>query len=56
MRNVLGHVVRRRESAILLALIVIMAVIGTVEPNFIAGSSVSVVGFWVSSKSCPPPE
>jgi ribose/xylose/arabinose/galactoside ABC-type transport system permease subunit len=51
VRNVgtlLGHVVRRRESAILLALIVIMAVIGTVEPNFIAGSNLYLLSRQIS--------
>src|SRR5258706_15717727 len=47
-RAVLGHVVRRRESAILLALLVIMAAIATVEPNFITGSNLYLVSRQIS--------
>ena len=38
-RRAFTHVVRRRESAILLALLLMMAVIGTVAPNFLAGGN-----------------
>jgi len=48
VRNVLGHLVRRRESAILLALIVIIAVTGSVEPNFIAGSNLYLLSRQIS--------
>jgi ribose transport system permease protein len=48
VRTVLGHVFRRRESAILLALLVIMAVIGAIESNFIAGSNLYLLSRQIS--------
>jgi ribose/xylose/arabinose/galactoside ABC-type transport system permease subunit len=48
VRAVVAHVVRRRESAILLALLVIMAVIGSVEPNFVTGSNLYLVSRQIS--------
>lgn len=48
VRSVLGHVVRRRESAILLALLVIMAVIGAIESNFVAGSNLYLLSRQIS--------
>jgi len=48
VRAALGHAIRRRESAILLALLVIMAVIGSVEPNFVTGSNLYLVSRQIS--------
>ena len=48
VRAALGHAIRRRESAILLALFVIMAVIGSVEPNFVTGSNLYLVSRQIS--------
>lgn len=42
------HVIRARESAILLALIIIVAVIGAVEPNFVTGSNLYVLSRQIS--------
>jgi ribose transport system permease protein len=47
-RAALAHAIRRRESAILLALFVIMAVIGSVEPNFVSGSNLYLVSRQIS--------
>jgi ribose transport system permease protein len=47
-RAVLAHLVRRREAAIFLALVVIMATIGTVEPNFVSGSNLYLVSRQIS--------
>jgi ribose/xylose/arabinose/galactoside ABC-type transport system permease subunit len=43
VRSVLGHVIRWRESAIFLALLVIMAVIAVAAPNFLAGSNLYIL-------------
>jgi ribose transport system permease protein len=48
VRSVLGHVVRWRESAILLALIIIIAVIGAVAPTFVAGSNLYLLSRQIS--------
>jgi ribose/xylose/arabinose/galactoside ABC-type transport system permease subunit len=48
VRSALAHLVRRRESAILLALLVIMAVIGSVEPNFVSGANLYLVSRQIS--------
>jgi ribose transport system permease protein len=45
---VLRHVIRRRESAIFLALFVIMAVIGIVEPNFVSRDNLYLVSRQIS--------
>jgi ribose/xylose/arabinose/galactoside ABC-type transport system permease subunit len=45
---VLRHVIRRRESAIFLALFVIVAVIGTVEPNFVSRDNLYLVSRQIS--------
>jgi ribose/xylose/arabinose/galactoside ABC-type transport system permease subunit len=47
-RAVLAHIFRRRESGVVLALFVIMAVIGTVEPNFFTGSNLYLVSRQIS--------
>src|SRR6185295_3352143 len=47
-RAVLAHIFRRRESGIVLALFVIMAAIGTVEPNFFTGSNLYLVSRQIS--------
>ena len=47
-RALLGRVIRRRESAILLALVVIMGAIGTVESNFLSGSNLYLVSRQIS--------
>jgi ribose/xylose/arabinose/galactoside ABC-type transport system permease subunit len=47
-RALLTRVVRRRESAILLALLVIMGAIGAVEPNFLSGSNLYLVSRQIS--------
>jgi ribose transport system permease protein len=47
-RAVLGHIVRRPESAILLALLVIMVAIAVVAPNFVAGSNLHQVSRQIS--------
>jgi ribose transport system permease protein len=47
-RAVLVHLRRRRESAIVLALFVIMAAIAIVEPNFITGSNLYLVSRQIS--------
>jgi len=47
-RAVIAHVIRRRESAVLLALIVLIAVIGTVESNFVSGSNLYLVSRQIS--------
>jgi len=48
VRAVLVGLIRRRESAILLALIVIMVVIGLVESNFLSGSNLYLVSRQIS--------
>jgi ribose transport system permease protein len=47
-RAVLVHLRRRRESAIVLALFVIMTAIAIVEPNFITGSNLYLVSRQIS--------
>src|SRR3954462_12814970 len=47
-RAVVAHLVRRREAAIFLALVVIMATIGAVEPNFLSGSNLYLVSRQIS--------
>jgi ribose transport system permease protein len=47
-RSLLTAVVRQRESALLLALLVIMGVIGAVAPNFLSGSNLYQVSRQVS--------
>jgi ribose/xylose/arabinose/galactoside ABC-type transport system permease subunit len=44
----LRGLIRRRESAILLALLVIMIAIGAVEPNFVTGSNLYLVSRQIS--------
>jgi ribose/xylose/arabinose/galactoside ABC-type transport system permease subunit len=46
--GVLMHLVRRRESAIFLALFVIMVVVGTVEPNFVSSTNLYIVSRQIS--------
>jgi ribose/xylose/arabinose/galactoside ABC-type transport system permease subunit len=47
-RRLLAAVVRRRESAILLALLVIMGAIGLIEPNFLSGSNLYLLSRQIS--------
>jgi ribose transport system permease protein len=48
VRAVLGDLIRRRESAILIALVVIVIVVGAVEPNFVAGSNLYLLSRQIS--------
>jgi ribose/xylose/arabinose/galactoside ABC-type transport system permease subunit len=47
-RTVLAHMLRRRESGIVLALFAMMAVTGTVEPNFFTGENLYLVSRQIS--------
>jgi ribose transport system permease protein len=47
-RAVLSHLIRRREAAIFLALVVIMAAIGVIEPNFVSGSNLYLISRQIS--------
>jgi ribose transport system permease protein len=47
-RAFLGRAIRRRESAILLALVIIMGAIGSVESNFLSGSNLYLVSRQIS--------
>ena len=44
----LGHLVRRRESAILAALVVLIIAIGAAEPNFVSGSNLYLLSRQIS--------
>jgi ribose transport system permease protein len=48
LRNIVAHLAQRRESAILLALLLIIAVSGAIEPNFLTGSNLYFVSRTVS--------
>jgi ribose transport system permease protein len=48
VRAVLAHAVRRRESAILVALVVLITAIGAAERNFLSGSNLYLVSRQIS--------
>jgi ribose transport system permease protein len=48
VRGVLGHVLRWRESAILLALLVLIAVVIAIAPHFVAGSNLYILSRQIS--------
>jgi ribose transport system permease protein len=48
VRALLVHALRRRESAIFLALVIIMVVLGVWEPNFLSGSNLYLVSRQIS--------
>jgi ribose transport system permease protein len=48
IRAVAVHALRRRESAIFLALVIIMVVLGAIEPNFLSGGNLYLVSRQIS--------
>jgi ribose transport system permease protein len=48
VRAVIANLVRRREAAILLALVIILAALGIIEPNFLSGSNLYLVSRQIS--------
>jgi len=48
IRAIVVHAARRREAAIIFALVLLMTVIGTVAPNFLSGSNLYVLSRQVS--------